>query len=182
MPAPEPAISYSGKLRASEYLAGVSAVVLFVTTFMAWFALPSIDSLKKIAPDALIEGDGSSDSIFLNIWDLPVARWFIYLAILCCVWMVLAAIFSANPEWSVILATPAVVFSLIAMISMIYRLLDPPRASADPTTIYYVAVAASVAMFAGACWAIRDEHVPPGFRKAPQPETLKIDGHLDSAP
>jgi len=168
-------ISYAHKLRGAEYLTAISALVLFLTTFGAWFKLPSVMDLEKIAPGAVLEGGGADGSIALNVWDLHVARWFIYLAMLCCAWMVLAAIFSANPEWSVILATPAVVFSGLAMICMLYRVFEAPRPNADPTTLYYVATLAAVGMFAGACWAIRDEHVPPGFRKAPAPEVVHVD-------
>ena len=178
MPVPPAETSYSEKLRGSEYLVAVSTLVLFVSTLFAWFEMPGVDALEKIAPDAHVDGTGSSNPINLNVWDLHFARWFVYIAILCAAWMVLAAIFSANVEWSIILATPTVFFSGIAMLCLIYRLFDAPRAAADPTTVFYVAVAASIGVFAGACWAIRDEHVPPGFVKAPQPEVL----HLDSAP
>jgi hypothetical protein len=183
MPAPKSEVSYSEKLRGAEYLTAISGLVLFICTFLSWFSMPSIDDLKNVAPDAFVEGSGSSGAINLNVWDLHFARWFVYLAILVAAWMVLAAIFSANPEWSVILATPLVFVSGIAMLSMIYRVFDTPRATAEPTTIFYVAVAASIGLFAGACWAIRDEHVPPGFIKAPQPTVIEVDGvHLDSAP
>ncbi|MGH2906139.1 MAG: hypothetical protein ACRDKI_05155 [Solirubrobacterales bacterium] len=180
MPGRSQEISYSEKLRGAEYLTAISGLILFITTFQPWFTMPGVDEIKQRYPDALLQGGGSSNAIHLNVWDLHFGRWFVYLAVLCAAWMVLAAIFSANPEWSVILATPTVFFSLVAMITLIYRLIDPPRASAEPTTIYYVAVAASIGLFAGACWAIRDEHVPPGFAKAPQPEVVNVD--TDSAP
>lgn len=182
MPAPKEEISYSEKLRGAEYLTAISALVLFICTFLPWFRLPNLDDIRKIAPDAIIDGSGSSSAIALNIWDLHFARWFIYLAILVAAWMVFAAIFSANPEWSVILATPLILVSGIAMLALTYRVFDAPRATAETEPIFYLAVAASIGVFAGACWAIRDEHVPPGFAKAPQPETISIDGHLDSAP
>jgi hypothetical protein len=183
MPAQSAEKTYSGKLRPAEYLTAISALVLFLTTFKPWFELPSIDQLKKLAPDALIEGSGAAGTINLNVWDLHFGRWFVYLAILLAAWMVLAAVFSANPEWAVILATPTVVVSGIAMLALIYRVFSEPRASASATTIFYVAVAASIGLFAGACWSIRDETVPPGFAKAPPPEVIEVDhGHLDSAP
>jgi hypothetical protein len=176
MAAPTPEVSYSEKLRGAEYLTAISALVLFITTFTAWFELPSIDTLKSIAPDAQVIGSGSSGTINLNVWDLHFGRWFIYLTILLAVWMVLAAVFSANPEWSVILATPTVVVSGIAMLCMLYRLLESPRATASPTTIFYVAFVATIGVFAGSFWAIRDERVPPGFVKTPQPEVIRVDG------
>jgi hypothetical protein len=165
----------AGKIRASEGLALGAALVLFLTTLMPWFSLPGVDQLRKLAPTARAEGGGSLASIDLNIWDLGFARWFIYIAILLGVCMFLAALFSRNPEWSIILATPLVIFSLIAMLSLLVRLVDSPRPYADATGWFYLAVASSVVLFGAACWAIRDESVPEGFDKAPRPEMIHVE-------
>lgn len=165
----------SEKIRPSEGLSLGAALVLFVATLMPWFSLPGVSELQKLAPNARAEGGGSLASIDLNIWDLGFARWFIYIAILLGVCMFLAALFSRNPEWAVILATPLAIFGGFAMISLLVRLFDSPRPYADATGWFYVAVVASVALFASACWALRDESTPEGFDKAPRPELIHVE-------
>jgi hypothetical protein len=179
----------AGKLRSSEYLTLVGALLLFISTFSAWFSMPSVIDLKEVAPDAILDTRGGGGVAFLNVWDLPVARWFVYAAILCAAWMFFAALFSENPEWAVILATPTVVFGGLAVLCLVYRLIDAPHDNASPEPMYYAAVAGSVLLFVGACWAIRDETVPAGFQPTPEPELVDLDAslpdagmHLDSAP
>jgi hypothetical protein len=168
----------SHKLRAPEYLTAAAALTLFISTFWPWFSMPSVDQLKDGVSGAILEGGGSGSPIHLNVWDLHFGRWFIYLALLCAAWLVIAAIFSDTPEWALILATPTVAFSGIAMLTLLYRLFDAPRATAEPAPMFYVALAGATTLFAGACWSLRDESVPSGFAKAPTPEVVP----LDSAP
>lgn len=165
----------SGKLRPAELLTLFGAVLLFLATLLPWFALPGIEELRKLAPTARLEGSGDGGSIDLNVWDLGFARWWIYLAIILGVCMVLAALLSRTPEWSIILCTPLVLVSGIALFCLLVRLFSAPRPYAETTTGYYLAVIGGLALFAGACWAIRDDSAPGGFDKAPRPEVLRVD-------
>lgn len=165
----------SAKLRPAELVSLAGAVLLFVATFLPWFALPGIDELKKLAPTARLEGTGDGGPINMNVWDLGFARWWIYLAILLGVCMVLAALLSRTPEWSIILCTPLVLVSGIALLNLLFRLFSSPRPYAEATGGFYLAVVGGLLLFAGACWAIRDDSAPSGFEKAPRPELLRID-------
>lgn len=165
----------SEKLRPSELLAGAGALILFVSTFLPWFALPAASDLVKLAPNARLVGGGNDGAINLNVWDLGFARWWVYLAILLGVCMVLAALLSATPEWSIILCTPLVIVSSITFLCLLVRLFDAPRPYAETQPGFYVAFLGCAALLAGACWAIRDDSVPNGFEKAPRPELIHVD-------
>lgn len=163
------------KVRPSELLALVGALILFVATFFAWFALPPLTELRELAPNASVVGGGDPGAIDLNVWDLHFARWFIYLSILLAVCMFLAALLSRTADWSMILATPVTVFSGIAMLCMVFRTFNAPRDFADPTAWFYVGLVGSMILFASACWAIRDETVPTGFDKPPRPDLIEVE-------
>lgn len=165
----------AGKLRPSEILAGIGAIAMFIATFLPWFALPSAGELVKLAPGARLVGGGSDSAIDLNVWDLGWARWWIYLAILLGVCMVLAALFSRTADWSIILCTPLVVVSLIAFLCLLVRLFDSPRPYATAQLGFYLAFAGCAALLGGTMWAIRDDTVPEGFDKAPRPEFIHVD-------
>lgn len=165
----------SEKLRPSELLAGAGALILFFSTFLPWFALPAASDLVKLAPNARLVGGGNDGPIDLNVWDLEFARWWVYLAILLGVCMVLAALLSATPEWSIILCTPLVIVSSIAFLCLLVRLVDAPRPYAESQPGLYVAFLGCAALLAGVCWAIRDDSVPNGFEKAPRPELIHVD-------
>ncbi|MGH2960204.1 MAG: hypothetical protein ACRDKE_11415 [Solirubrobacterales bacterium] len=165
----------SAKLRPSELLAGAGALILLVSTFLPWFALPAAADLVKLAPNARLVGGGNDGAIDLNVWDLYFARWWIYLAILLGLCMVLAALLSSTAEWSIILCTPLVLVSGIAFLCLLVRLIDSPRPYAETQPGFYLALLGGLALLAGACWAIRDDSVPEGFEKAPRPELIHVD-------
>jgi hypothetical protein len=165
----------SSKLRPAELLALAGALAMFVATFLPWFALPSAADLVRLAPGARLVGGGSDSSIDLNVWDLGFARWWVYLAILLGICMVLAALLSRTPEWSIILCTPLVIVSGIAFMCLLVRLFDSPRPYATAQLGFYLAFAGSAALLAGTCWAIRDTSVPDGFDRAPRPELIHVD-------
>ena len=164
----------SAKLRPSEWLIGAGALALLISTFLPWFALPSANEILNLAPNAKLVGDGEMGALNLNVWDLGVARWWVYLAILLG-GVVLAALLSRTPNWSTILCTPLICISLISTVCILVRLLDPPRAHASAQPGFYLAFVGSAALLAGALWAIRSEFVPEGFDKAPRPEFIEVD-------
>ncbi|MGK2878082.1 MAG: hypothetical protein ACSLFF_05845 [Solirubrobacterales bacterium] len=163
------------KLRPAEWLALAGALIMLVATFLPWFALPSAAEIARTVPGARLVGGGNDGAINLNVWDLGFARWWIYLAILLGICMVLAALMSRTPEWSVILCTPLVFVSPIAFLCLLVRLFDAPRPFASAQFGLYLALAGSAALFAGTCWALRDTSVPEGFDKAPQPELVHVE-------
>lgn len=165
----------SEKVRPSELLALVGALILFCSTFFAWFTLPGLAELQKLAPNASIVGGGNPGSIDLNVWDLQFARWFVYLSVLLAVCMFLAALLSRTADWAMILATPTTFFSGIAMICMLVRAVDSPRDFADPTVWFFVGLFGSVLLFIGSCWAIRDETVPSGFAGPRKIDQLEVE-------
>lgn len=152
-------MNFSAKIRGSEWLVLAAAIALLVTTFFAWFEVAHFGVTLE-----------------MNIWDLSVARIWVYLAIALGFSVYLTALLSRTPDWSVILCTPLVIFSFFAMVSLVWRVFDAPTDAASSTPWFYAAVASSVALFAGACWAIRDERVPAGFLRSPRPELIEIDG------
>lgn len=165
----------SEKVRPSELIAFIGGILLLISTFFPWFSLPGVDELRKIAPEARVVGTGDTGSIDLNVWDLTFARWFVYLTILVAVWMFFAALFSKTADWSMILATPLVIFSFIALICLLYRALDVPRDLAEHTVWFWLALVAAFTTFNAACWAIRDDTVPAGFTKPPRPEFVEVE-------
>lgn len=165
----------SDKLRPSEWLIGIGALALLISTFLPWFALPSANEILNLAPSAKLVGAGETGALKLNVWDLGLARWWVYLAILLGISVVLAALLSRTPDWSTILCTPLVVVGLIAFICLLVRLLDPPRAHATAQVGFYLGLVGSITLLGGALWAIRSELVPEGFDKAPRPEFIEVD-------
>jgi hypothetical protein len=165
----------SAKLRPSELLAGAGALILFVSTFLPWFALPAASEILKLAPNARLVGGGNDGAIDLNVWDLDFARWWIYLAIFLGICMVLAALLSATPEWSIILCTPLVIVTSMAFLCLLVRMFDSPHPHAETQPGLYLAFLGCAVLLAGVCWAIRDDSVPNGFVKAPRPELIHVD-------
>jgi hypothetical protein len=151
-------MNFNAKIRGSEWLVLVSAIALLVTSFFAWFEIPHFGVALE-----------------LNLWDLSVARIWVYVAIVLGFSVFLTALLSRTPDWSVILCTPLVIFSFFAMISLLLRVINAPQDDAEATAWFYGAVAASVALFGGACWAIRDERVPSGFLGSPHPELIEVE-------
>ncbi|MBJ7355294.1 MAG: hypothetical protein JHC98_10770 [Thermoleophilaceae bacterium] len=165
----------SAKLRPAEFLALAGTVILFISTFLPWFALPSAASIARDTPGARLVGGGDDGPINLNVWDLSLTRWWVYLAILLGACMVLAALLSKTAEWSIILCTPLVLVSGIAFLCLLGRLFNSPTSYATNQFGLYLAFVGSAALFAGTCWAIRDDSVPEGFEKAPRPELIHVD-------
>lgn len=165
----------AGKLRLSDALVGVGSVLLLISTFLSWFALPSARDLVKTTPGAHLVGSGSDTDIAMNVWDLPFARWWVYLSILLGIWLVLAALLSRSPNWATILGTPLVLTSLIALLCLFVRLVDEPRAYTSAQFGLYLAFASTALLFAAAAWGLRDESVPDGFDRAPRPEFIEVD-------
>ncbi len=165
----------AGKLRASELVVAVGALVLLVATFMSWFSLPSAGELARLTPGAQLIGGGSDMSIDLNVWDLGFARWWVYASILVGFWLVLAALFSSTPGWSTILGTPLIITSLVMVICLLVRLFDAPRPYSTADLGFYVAFVGALMLLGGAAWALRDESVPDGFARAPRPEFVEVD-------
>jgi hypothetical protein len=161
------------KLRPAEWLTTLGVILLFASTFKPWFELSGIDGLGKMAPDAQLIG-GKSTSVNLNVWDLSVTRWFIYLALIVSAWMVIAALFSETPRWALVFNTPASMLSFLAATGMVIRLINPPG-DASITTAYGVAVAGVLLLFAGMAWAQRDETVPDAYLQSPVPEHVRLD-------
>lgn len=156
-------------------LALAGALMLFISTFLPWFALPAAADIAKTVPGARLVGAGNDGAINLNVWDLGFARYWVYLAILLGACMVLAALLSKTAEWSIILCTPLVFVSGITFLCLLVRLFDSPRPYATAQFGFYLALVGSAALFAGTCWAIRDDSVPEGFEKAPRPELIHVD-------
>lgn len=165
----------SGKLRPAEWLALAGTAVLFISTFLPWFALPSAASIARDTPGARLIGGGSDNAINLNVWDLGFARWWVYLAILLGACMVLAALLSRTAEWSIILCSPLVLVSGITFLCLFVRLFNSPHPYASAQFGFYLAFLGATALLAGTCWAIRDDSVPEGFDKAPRPELIHVD-------
>jgi hypothetical protein len=165
----------SAKLRPSELLALAGTLILFVSTFLPWFALPSAASIARDTPGARLVGGGTDGPINLNVWVLGFARWWVYLAILLGACMVLAALLSRTAEWSIILCTPLVLVSGIAFLCILVRLFNAPTSYASNQFGIYLAFVGVTALLAGTCWAIRDDSVPEGFDKAPRPELIHVD-------
>lgn len=149
--------------------------MLFVATFLPWFSLPAASEIMKKAPGSRLSGGGNDGPIHLNVWDLGLARWFVYLAILLGACMVLAALLSRTAEWSIILCSPLVWISGITFLCLLFRLFDAPRPYASASIGFYIAFLGSAALLGGTCWAIRDDSVPEGFDKAPRPELIHVD-------
>lgn len=165
----------SGKLRPAEWLAGAGAIILFASTFLTWFSLPSAQDLLQLAPSARLVGGGGDETIDLNVWDLGWARIWIYLAIFLGICMVLSALFSRTAEWAIILCTPLVFVSLAAFICLFVRLFYTPRPFAATEPGFYVALVSCGMLLVGTLWAIRDDTVPEGFDRAPRPEYIHVD-------
>lgn len=165
----------SGKLRPSELVVACGTGLLFLSTFLTWFSLPSAAQLSRLAPSARLVGGGSDTAINLNVWDLGFVRWWVYLSVLLGACMVLAALLSRTPNWATVLATPLVVCSLIASVGLLGRLFDAPRPYASGAIGFYLALVGALTLLTGVCWALRDEAVPEGFEKAPRPEFIDVD-------
>lgn len=164
-----------GKLRGSEILLGAGSVLLYISTFMPWFSLPGVSDLVKLAPSAQAVGGGPDRSIDLNVWDLPLARWWVYLTIFLGLCVLLAALLSRTPDWSMILLTPLLLAVTAATISLLWRLIDSPRPYSTAQSGFYLAIAGVLLVLGGTCWGLRDESVPSGFEKAPRPQLIEVD-------
>lgn len=165
----------AAKLRTSDMLVGLGSVLLLISTFMPWFALPSAADLVKLAPGARLVGGGSDTSIDLNVWDLSATRWWVYLSIFLGICLVLAALLSRTPDWSTILGSPLVITSLFATIALLIRLLSAPRPYSSAQFGFYLALCGALLLLVGTGWGLRDEAVPDGFDKAPRPELVEVD-------
>lgn len=165
----------SSKLRASDMLVGLGSVLLLISTFMTWFSLPPVATLLREAPGARAVGGGNDASIDLNVWDLSMARWWVYISIFLGLCLVLSALLSRTPDWSTIIGTPLIFFSLLCTISLFFRLLDSPRPYSSAQLGFYLALLGSLTLLGGTAWGLRDETVPDGFDRAPRPEQIAVD-------
>lgn len=165
----------AAKLRTSDILVGIGSVALLISTFLPWFSLPSAADLVKLAPGARLVGGGSDTSIDLNVWDLQVTRWWIYLSVFLGICLVLAALLSRTPDWSTILGTPLMVVSLFAVIALLIHLVSAPRPYSSAQFGFYLALGGALLLLVGTGWGLRDETVPEGFDKAPRPELIEVD-------
>lgn len=166
------------KLRAPEWLLAIGVVVLFAATFKDWFVFAATDTLELVAPDARQLGDpayGVTSGV--NVWDLSVARWFVYMALISGALLIVAAMFGETVHYAIVMATPTVIFGFCAAVALVGRLIWPPEGtSTEPA--FYAAVVGSLLLFGAGWWSMRSENVPDEYLGAPEPERV----HLDSAP
>jgi hypothetical protein len=165
----------AAKLRVSEWLIGLGSIALLASTLLPWFALPSGGKLVTMVPGTRLSGPARDSAINLNVWDLPVARWWVYLTILLGACVVLAALLSQTPNWSTVLLTPLVLVGLLATVSLLIRLADAPRPFSDPQVGFILALLSTGLILGATLWALRDETVPEGFIKAPRPEWIEVE-------
>jgi hypothetical protein len=163
------------KLRPPELLIGAASLLLLGSTFLPWFSLPGAAELSKQVAGSQLVGGASDSAVDFNVWDLPVARFWVYLVILLGIGLVLAALFSPTPGWSTILLTPLAIVTSFLVIALLYRLLVAPRHGAGAELGFYLALVGTFGVFGGTLWGLRDETVPPGFEKPPAPELIEVD-------
>lgn len=164
------------KLRLAEWLIALGVIVLFASTFKSWFTLPGSEMLDLVAPDAELLGNTASGT-GLNVWDLAIARWFVYMALISGALLVVAAMFGETVHYAIVMATPTVLFSFLSSTALVFRLISPP-ANTQIEPVFYAAVAGSLLLLVAAGWSMRSEFVPDGYAVSPEPEHV----HLDSAP
>lgn len=155
-----------GRLRPAELVTLAGVLALGVSLFFDWF------ELALTLPDgSVLDGLYELDTSF---WSLSVTRWLVLLA-LCFSSAMLVANLASTPGLSVILATPTFLLGIAAAIALIQRTLNDPH-GLDQTAWLCVALAGTVLITFGAFWAMRDEYVPPGFKRGPEPELLSVSG------
>lgn len=162
------------RLRPAELLIAAGALLLFVATFLPWFTLPSVAEISGETAAAHPVGGGRDSTIDLNVWDLALLRWWVYLSIFLAVCLLLAALLSRSANWATVLLTPLVLSSLVTTISLSVRLFDHPRPFASVATGLLLAVAGTWVMLVGTLWGLRDDSTPAGFERPPRPELIDL--------
>lgn len=174
------------KFRGAEWLT-LAGVVLLVDSlfFRSWWKWTSLAAAEAQAGD--IDGDphvitfGDASGLWLDHTDLPYARWFLYVALLLAVAMLLSALLRRTVGWSIVLATPLTLVGFAVAMYMVRRLFDPPEGYL-PLPGFYVAMFGTLMIWLGGFWAMRDERVPAPFREGPEPELLTVGPARADAP
>lgn len=152
-----------GRLRRGEWLAAASAVLLLISLFLTWYALP----------DRLFEATAVKrlDEHSTNAWE---AFGFLDLFLLLTVAVALALAAVTAAEESVALSVGAAVATAVvssfATLFVAYRLLNEPGdGTLDLEYGAIVGLVATVGIAAGAWLSLRDEESPGVADVAPPP-------------
>jgi len=106
------------RLSAGEKIAGVSAILLFVFMFFDWFGF-EVSGVPAFS--GTVEGGGGS------AWDaLDVIPIFLVLAVIAAVGVVVVRLTDADLEPPVSLNTIVAVLGALAVLLILYRIVDPP--------------------------------------------------------
>jgi hypothetical protein len=154
-----------GRLRAGEWLAGVSGVALLVSLFLPWYdlSLPSAPGAGGVS--YYLSSTSASGWEALSVID-------VVLALVACGGVMVAILTAAERVPAVPLALSALIapVALVGVILVLIRALDLPDWAAGRGWALWLGLAGALGVLAGTLVTMRDEVRPDAL--APDIETL----------
>ena len=138
-------------MRRAEPLAALGGIILLVSLFLPWYA-PGPQLLNSFANGT---GAGGSGWEVLSVIDILLA-----LLALLAIAVPLATLLTDGPAKSIGTAVLASAFGWLAIVLVLFRLIDEPQAGLELDYGAYVALVGSILAWVGSWLSMRDESTP----------------------
>lgn len=169
-----------GRLRPFDLVAGLGGVVLLVSLFLVWYGIDVPARSDEFAPQSeltleITEITGGTGWRAFTVIDIVLAA-----AALLAIGVLVITAVSQGPAKPVAIAVIATTVCLLAVLLVIFRLLDPPGAEVAGLELpiglrsgAWVGLAGALIAFVGSFGALKDESTPgavaPDVPRRPAP-------------
>jgi hypothetical protein len=154
------------KLRPADVAAGAAGVAVLVVLFLPWYCVHGVPAIAGATGYAPLRSPSGWQAF--SVVDILLA-----VAAALAIAIVVVTATASGPARPVACAVIATVASAIAVLLVIWRLLDPPQGFYTRHYGVWLGLAATLLMLAGSFAALRDEHtpgaVPPDVPRRPAP-------------
>jgi hypothetical protein len=147
-------------MRRAEPIAGIGGVLLLVALFLPWYALDvnfAADGATLIQRHILVTGDPPE---FTGWQALSVTDILLALLAVPAILVPVISVATSGPAKSIGIAVIASATGWIAIVLVVFRLLDPPGGSLDLRYGAWLALAGAILAWVGSWLSMRDESTP----------------------
>ena len=154
------------KLRPADLVAGAAGIALLVVLFLPWYGVPGVQVPPGATGYAPLNNPSGWEAF--SVVDILLA-----LADASAIALVDVTALARGPAKPIASAVIATLASTIAVLLVLWRVLDPPRSSYTRHYGVWLGLAVTLIMLVASWWAMHDERtpgaVPPDLPRRPAP-------------
>lgn len=171
------------RARPVDLLAPIGGATMLVSAFLDWFRYPDPEVIKLQQRFEVPAGNLETPATLITStgWEITSLRYVLYLCAVAAIVNFFLLIISRTPGRSLVFSTPVIGLGALTALWIVLRWLNPPFDHATVLSGLFVGLAGALLVLGGTFMALRDERIPPGFDRAPEPELLSLPADLPAA-